>query len=218
MAYSVTVDKVNDSFAVVSSPEFCVHEELYEHFKVKDPSFTPHRFSKYDGFMRLYNKNNGRIQIGLLPQLLKQLKNYDVTISPKFKNFRDVTREEVEEWILEQKLPFTLFHYQFNAVYDAIKYRRVCGLADTGAGKSVVVYLIAKFLYESGTEHTLIMVPTIQLVSQILEDFVSYGWKDAPQICQQIMGGASKTVRNPIVISTWQSIQDMSPDYYEDFR
>lgn len=218
MAYEVSIEKINDSFAVVSSPEMCVHEELYEHFKVKDPSHTPSRFSRYDGMVRLYDKNTGKIPVGLLPQLLKQLKNYKVTLDPSFKNLRVISREELQTWILEQNLPFELFPFQFDIVYDSIKFRRLCGLADTGAGKSVAIYLITKFLYEMGTENILIMVPTIQLVNQILQDFVSYGWKEAPQVCQQILAGKSKVVRKPVTISTWQSIQDMSPDYFEIFR
>ena len=217
MAYEVFVEKRDNSSLIVYSDEPCVHEELYEKFKVKDPSHTPSRFSKYDGMVRLYDKSSGTLPIGLLPKLLKNLKNYKVTVDNNLKNFRSVTDEELKEWIITLSLPFELYEFQFNIIRDFIKYRRLTALADTCAGKSVVIYVITRFLLEANEGCTLIMVPTILLVNQILDDFISYGWKDARGFCQQIYDGSPKTVRKRCVISTWQSIQNMSTDYFDCF-
>jgi len=218
MAYEVAIEKTNNTHLTVLSDEPCVHEELYEFFKVEDPSHVPSRFSKYDGMVRLYDKNTGRLPTGLLKHLIPRLKNYKVNLDPRFKNMREFTKEELQEWIDQQNLPWPLHDYQFQGVYDALRFRRLTLLADTGAGKSVMIYLVIKFLLESGQYgRTLILAPSILLVEQILADFISYGWKEAEQFCQKICDGRSKFLSKKVVISTWQSLQDLSQDYFEEF-
>ncbi len=219
MAYSFTVERTNNSFLTVYADEPCIHEEIYEFFKVRDPSFKPSRFSKYDGTVRMYDKLSGRLPVGLLPHLLKNFKRYEFTLDPRLKNIRDVTREEIIAWCDSVELPFILKDYQYEAVYHAIKYRRSVMLADTGAGKSVIMYLIVKFLLEMGVEgRFLILAPSILLVEQILGDFISYGWSDAPKFCQQILGGRTHMLSKKVVISTWQSLKDEDTDYFQDFE
>lgn len=217
MAYEVTVEKTNNSFLTIHSNEPCVHDELYEFFKVKDPSHRPNKFSKYDGFVRLYDRQTGKLPAGLLKRLLPRLKSYSVTLDQRLRNTREITEEEIIEWVDGLGLPphIVPHDYQYRAVFLAIKYRRLTELADTGAGKTLIMYLIIRFWYELGNNRTLIMVPSVLLAKQALEDFVSYGWKDARGLCQQIMDGASKVLKKPIVIATWQSIQDMDSEYFE---
>lgn len=215
MAYEVTVEKTNNSFLTIHSSEPCVHDELYEFFKVKDPSHRPSKFSKYDGFVRLYDRQTGKLPAGLLKRLLPRLKNYTVTLDERLRSIRDITEEELREWVDGLGLPFTPHDYQYRAFFLAIKYRRVTELADTGAGKTLIMYLITRFWYELGNNRTLIMVPSVLLAKQALEDFVSYGWKEARGLCQQIMDGKSKVLSKPVVIATWQSIQDMDSEYFE---
>lgn len=215
MAYEVHIEKTNNSFLTVYSDEPCVHQELYDLFKVKDPSHKPSKYSKYDGTVRLYDKNTGRLPAGLLRRLLQHVKTYKVTIDPRFKNIRELTRDELSEWVYTLGLPFELHEYQFEAIYQSIKSRRLVALADTGAGKSAIIYCVIRFLLESGSERALILVPSILLVEQMLADFVSYGWKEAPTMCQQILSGRSKRLTKPVVISTWQSLQDEDIEYFE---
>lgn len=217
MAYEVFVEKKNEAVVKVYSEEPCVHQELYEFFKVKDPSFRPNKFSKYDGMVRLYDRNTGELPAGLFKQLLGRLKSYQLTFDERFKNIRKIEREELQEWLDSLELPFTLYDYQFELIYDAIRLRRLTGLADTGAGKSVVIYCVVRFLYELKGEPILILAPSIMLVSQILTDFQSYGWKEAGEVCQQIMEGRPKARRKSVIISTWQSLKDMDKDYFSEF-
>lgn len=217
MAYEVFVEKKNEAFVKVYSEEPCVHQELYEFFKVKDPSYRPNKFSKYDGSVRLYDRNTGELPAGLFKTLLGRLKSYDLTFDNRFRNMRSIGREELWEWLDSLNLPFTLYDYQFELIYDAVRLRRLTGLADTGAGKSLIIYCVVRFLYELKGEPMLIMAPSIMLVSQILQDFQAYGWKEAGDVCQQIMEGRPKARRKPIIISTWQSLKDMDRDYFSEF-
>lgn len=217
MAYEVFIEKKNETSLKVYSEEPCVHQELYEYFKIKDPSYRPNKYSKYDGMVRLYDRNTGELPAGLFKTLLGRLKSYKLTFDERFKIIREINREELQEWILGLNLPFTLYDYQFELIYDAVRYRRLTGLADTGAGKSVVIYCVVRFLHELKGEPMLIMAPSIMLVSQILQDFKSYGWKEADAVCQQIMEGRLKARRKPIIISTWQSLKDLDRDYFSEF-
>lgn len=217
MPYEVFVEKKNNSHIIVHSDEPCVHDELYEHFKVKDPSFRPNKFSKYDGMIRLYNKNNGQILSGLLFKVLARLKSYNVTIDDRLKGFNEINENDLREWISSIGLPFELYDYQFQAIYDSIRLKRLVVLADTGAGKSAIIYCVVRFWFEFEKEHMLIMVPTILLRKQMVEDFISYGWSDAKKVCQEIEDSKSKTPRKPIIVSTWQSLQNLDSDYFHLF-
>jgi superfamily II DNA or RNA helicase len=215
--YSVYIEKTNNNIATVYSDESCVHEELYDRFKVDDPSYRPNNFSKYDGKIRLYDKTTGHFDAGLLHRVLPTLKNYKVEVDKNFNNFRHITDKELHEWIDELNLPFTPHEYQFRIVRDFIKYRRLTALADTGAGKSLVIYIICRFLSEVQDGHVLVLVPRIQLVSQLYDNFKEYGWTECNRNVQQIVSGKPKNVHRPIVISTWQSLQDMGSDYFDPF-
>jgi len=63
---------------------------------------------------------------------------------------------------------------------------------------------------------TLIVVPTISLVTQLFNDFVDYGW-DAENYCHQIYGGEAKLSDMPVVITTWQSIYKLPKKYFDSY-
>ena len=80
------------------------------------------------------------------------------------------------------------------------------GVASVGAGKSLVIYALSRF-YRSKGLRVLCLVPTVDLVNQLKDDFLDY---NAPDVfiseIQQIGGEFNdKNIKEPLVISTWQS-------------
>lgn len=219
MSANVELIKENNTYLRVLCDEPWYHEELYNLFKKEVDGAN--NYSKFT-HERFYNKMNGRLPIGLLSHLLKHSKSYNVKIDPALNNMRSYTREEIVEWMDSIDFPFTPYQYQYDIVVDAIRFRRLSVLADTGAGKSAVIYFITRFLLEESLalgreDQTLIMIPNITLRSQIISDFISYGWKDARSWCEEIIPSKSKYSNKRVVITTWQSIQRMDNEYFENF-
>ena len=66
------------------------------------------------------------------------------------------------------------------------------------------------------SSRTLIIVPTISLVSQLATDFADYGF-ESDRFVHRIFGGEDKQTNKPITISTWQSVYKLPKKYFEQF-
>lgn len=215
---TVEITKLNNSFLSVASPDAWLHEELYDLFKVHIPGSTHTRHTHE----RFYNKYNGKLPLGLLPKLLKHCKSYKPVLDPAFKkSLREHSKEEIREWMDSKEFPFTPYDYQYDIVVDAIRLRRLVALADTGAGKSAILYFLVRFYVEEAIAlgrdgKVLVMIPNITLRSQILQDFRDYGWDEADGYCHLISDGRKWSDKR-VIISTWQSIQNMDDEYFEQF-
>lgn len=216
---AITIVKENNSFVRVISDELWIHDELYELFKVSVDGANSYSKMTHE---RFYDKFSGKLPMGLLPRLMEHCKGYDIGYDPALKNLRNHSREEIIEWMDSIDFPFTPYEYQINIVVDFIRRRRLLALADTGAGKSAVIYFIVRFLIaealSSGKDgQILLMIPNITLRSQIITDFIDYGWEDARGWCEEIIPSKSKYSNKRVVITTWQSIQNMDSEYFENF-
>lgn len=60
-------------------------------------------------------------------------------------------------------------YYQVDSVKEALKYKRAMIVLPTGSGKAMVVAMLAKSMVDKGMR-VLIIVPTINLVTQIIKD------------------------------------------------
>jgi superfamily II DNA or RNA helicase len=80
--------------------------------------------------------------------------------------------------------------------------------------------MMIRQLLNGGKTRGLLVVPTINLVTQMHSDFKNYstnnGW-DVDKYCQKIYGGESKIPETNLIISTWQSIYDMPKKYFAQF-
>jgi superfamily II DNA or RNA helicase len=77
-----------------------------------------------------------------------------------------------------------------------------------------------RHLLNTGKKRGLLIVPTINLVTQMYSDFANYSSKNGWNVekhCQKIYGGESKIPDSDLVISTWQSIYEMPKKYFSQF-
>jgi superfamily II DNA or RNA helicase len=111
-------------------------------------------------------------------------------------------------------------NYQVDAFVHAVRTRRSLLLSPTGSGKSLIIYLLARFLQHRGMKRGLLIVPRIGLVHQMTGDFKSYsgnnGW-DVDGNIHKIYQGQDKTTDSFLTISTWQSIYQMPPLWFTQF-
>ncbi|QDB73344.1 DNA helicase [Vibrio phage VAP7] len=239
MAYSLYLEKLNSSYAQVYSDEPCVYEDLYEYFKVKDPSYDKNNWAhrKWDGMARLVTRG-GKVPIGLVEKVCKfaRSRRYEIEVDPLLANTRSISDKELEEYIDHLNLsrddsgetvPCIPWDYQVFGVKMALRLRRAVLLADTGAGKSLMQYILTRYYLDEATVDNedvkvLIIVPSINLVSQMYNDFHEYsrlnGWEvDLFTHKVSSVDGGQKNTHKPVVITTWQSIQDMPKDYFKQF-
>lgn len=87
------------------------------------------------------------------------------------------------------------------------------------SGKSFIIYLIMRFML-SKNKNSIIVVPSVGLVTQMAQDFKDYGWNDVQDYLKQIGGefkGTKDLSEKPVVLSTWQSLQYMQKEEFNIF-
>ena len=211
---NVTITKINEVYIRVDT-EHSIAQEISDHFTFLVPGHTfipAFRKKLWDGKIRLYNVMNRVLYHGLLPHLCKflYLREYTVTFETDFNTSKiELNPNELP------KLPEIIKPraYQLEAVNHVLSNKRVLLLSPTASGKSLIIYILVRYLKLK----TLILVPTISLVSQMYNDFREYGW-DVANNCHTVVAGRDEGSELPVIISTWQSIYKMQQKYFEQYE
>ena len=186
MSNTITVDLVDNVYLGIGC-EIDQAFELKEFFSCYVPNYKynpKYKARLWNGKISFFNIQDRTLPIGLLryikPFLIKygyKIRfNFDKTI---FQN--DITPDEL--------IPFydALFDrdgiyprdYQQDAIYAALKNKRGVLEAATGAGKSIIIYAILRYMMEDTDGKLLLVVPSINLVNQMFSDFHDNGWYDS---------------------------------------
>ena len=194
-----------------------IAKELADYFTFKVPGykFMPaFRNKVWDGKIRLFNTQNHNIYYGLIPYLEKFCaeREYEIQYDSSIDLAEEFSEAEADAFISKLNLPHEVRDYQKKAFIYAIRNHRGLLLSPTASGKSLIIYLIVRYL----RARTLIIVPTISLVAQMYKDFKDYGF-DSDTFCHTITAGADKNTKKPITISTWQSIYKMPKEWFSQF-
>lgn len=158
--------------------------------------------------------------------------NGDITID-QIKKYAD----SLDIYNRIENVKITPYAHQLRLVQSALNRRRVSLLACTSAGKSLSMYINVRYLIEVERKQVLVIVPSTNLVRQLFTDFQDdYGWIDARQHCTLIYGQSEdklttkqkaalkelnlgeEAVLKPITISTWQSLQNKPPEFFDVFE
>lgn len=196
--YNYQYKKLNESFVYFEylPPELLKSLIVEDHSKKFLPQFRDGYLSPDEYFykiMQVDGKNVVIIPTGLLEHLniyTKPPRNPDI-----FSKY---------SIIIDKISPFPPYDYQFDAVCDALYYKRIFIKAATGAGKSLIIGLIVKILTMLNLKG-LILVPNISLTNQFDNDLKSYNLN----IDTHLIGGENKIKHfdKPLTISTWQSVR-----------
>lgn len=214
--------KLNESYIKIECERHFA-QELSEYFCFYVPNFqfTP-AFKKklWDGKIRLFDVRNNTIYHGLVPYIQKFCKerNYSIKIDSDITLTEELSVVEANEFISSIGLPknFEVRDYQSKSFINAIRNKRMLLLSPTGSGKSLIIYLIVRYMQESDFKRGLLIVPSISLVAQMYKDFEDYGYNSLDN-CHCIQAGREKNAKKFLYISTWQSIYNLDPEYFEQF-
>lgn len=188
-------------------------KELIEEFSVFKPGYEfdiRYRMGKSDGKHKFYNLKPLKNNLILLELEFGFLERVQLHLNPKpdLKEYEDYTKEEITDFLKKELplLPFKPRKYQLKMIYGMLMNKRHLGIMSTGGGKSLVAYLVIKFLL-SKNKKTILIVPTIGLVDQMFSDFKDYNGDSILDEIQKIGGEyKNKNLEKNIVISTWQSL------------
>lgn len=213
---NIVISKVDDVYAKIHCDRG-VAMELSEYFTFYVPNYKFHpsfRNKVWDGKIRLFNTLTHNLYYGLIPYVEKFCKEreYSIEFDSSVPAADEFSYAEAQDFIDTLGIPFAPRDYQIKAFVYGVRNRRALLLSPTASGKSLIIYLMARYVESK----TLIIVPTVSLVSQLSKDFKDYGY-DSDENVHQIMGGAEKQTDKQIIISTWQSIYKMPKDWFDKF-
>lgn len=173
-------------------------------------------------------KESGQFHLGLWCELVKFCKamNQPFKLDPQIRKF-DLDRVKFQTYVEGLNVhsdgsQITPYDYQVDAAHKALEWQRCILLSPTSSGKSLIQYMLVR-MYEKllPNEQMLMVVPTVALVSQMRDDFNDYSselsW-DAMNETHGITGGVDKKTDKRIVISTYQSLAKVAPDYFHKFK
>lgn len=183
----------------------------------------------WDGKLRLLNLNTMLFPYGMVPRLLKFMKNnlMQYEIDPKIlRKGKKLSHESILKFCKEiLKLPEnkTPRDYQLEAIQRIVYLRHCTTLSATSSGKSLIFFIAINLLqYMYKNLKFLILVPTTQLVHQMESDFCEYGinFDDYSKYTHKVFSGQDKRTDKILTISTWQSLQDchMSKPWFKQFN
>ena len=185
-----------------------IKEEMSEFFTFDVPNAkwsAKYKSRAWDGKIRLLNKMSGRIYSGLIDQVKEfaESREYEIEIEESLQE-DDFSIEQAREFIATLNIPLEVRDYQLEGFVHAVRARRGVLVCPTGGGKSLMMYLLARWY----NKKTLIIVPNIGLVHQFLAEIKGYGYTDD-------LHGVSVNERmdstSNLVITTWQSLDARAP-------
>ena len=91
----------------------------------------------------------------------------------KYTNF-DLSLEEFQDYVSGWGLSLDPYDYQVKAAWLILKYRQSLSELATRAGKTLVAYIVFRYMLEHGAKKILMIVPSIHLVKQGVKDFEEY--------------------------------------------
>jgi len=213
MSNQVFVSKVDECFMKVECDDGLARD-LYDFFSFTVPNakFMPSYKNKFwDGKVRLFSLKTRKIYIGLLPYVDEFCRERGF----EFGGIEDVigdkqrATEELHQFIEELNLPFSPRDYQMEAFRTAVQYGRQLLLSPTASGKSLIIYMLARYY----NTKTVIIVPTTSLVEQMTKDFIDYGYEE--RVCKIYHG--QEVFDAPITITTWQSFSKAPKEVMQSF-
>jgi len=215
----IVLHKLNEAFLKVEcEPHYEMELSGYFTFHVPGYRFMPaYRNRSWDGKICLFDRRNKTIYYGLIPHIKKfcSERDYKLELSPDVNITHSLSLVEAVDFTKTLDLPFKVRDYQLQSFVQSIRNKRRLILSPTASGKSLILYLIIRYLMKDHIKGLLI-VPTTSLVEQMFTDFKSYGF-DSDKYCHRQYSGKEKHTNSFLTISTWQSVYKNDKGYFEQF-
>lgn len=209
----IKVKKLNEATVFIDGDEHIL-KELENYFTTKSPKArfsSKYQSGYWDGTVKKYSRFKSTLPIGLVYELKRFAKRGGYTVECDFETKFPVDFNDFIRFVrvLDIRLPNNSkpHKYQLAAVWDALTQKHLCIEVPTSGGKTLIIYLICRFLLACGAaKKILIVANTTTLVDQCFDDWYEFGWGNVRDYLHRIYSGYDKHFNSPITISTWQSI------------
>lgn len=127
----------------------------------------------------------------------------------------------------EDGKPFAPYEYQVEAAYNILKYKCASAEISTSAGKTLISFIIFKYILEHNAGKCLYIVPSVDLATQSAEKFELYEsyLKKHPKAWTTgiLKSGLKKAEKNAvetcdILFGTFQSLANKEPEFFDKFK
>lgn len=177
----------------------------------------------------------GMIPAGLWLTVINICKEFKFSceFSDSLKNYLkfnpDFTEESFNEYIKDLFKDSGDFYpktYQSESAYKALKYKKCCIEISTSGGKTLISWLIFKYLLSSGVKNILYIVPSIDLATQSADKYNQYSeTTHAPvdytmaELHSNLKKAEKEKVENcNILFATFQSLARKKADFFEKYE
>lgn len=177
------------------------------------PSFRG--IPKPEVFLNKFKSKDGRLiywcHSGLIGTIQEWCKKNDIKITGVDDNLikRDMpmTLEEFKLYVNSWGLSITPRDYQYEAAFKILQNKQSLSQLATRAGKTLIAYMVFRYMLEHGAKKILMIVPSIQLVKQGVEDFSEYAefFKT-----ETVWAGSQLCASANLTIGTYQSLVKMA--------
>lgn len=213
--------------------------EMQEHFSFYVPGYRympAYKSKMWDGKLRLLDARTRCMPAGLVDAVKEFASNRGRNYSVELKDSKffgtigskdDVSMDEFYEFVQDLNIHaggqrIEPRDYQLAAAYLAIKNYRQLIISPTGTGKSLVMYMIMRWVLHhiQPDQKFIIIVPTTTLTKQLIGDFEEYAAADEEFIvdhhCYPIFAGQDKNAEHQVLVSTWQSLAKFPKMFYKN--
>ena len=109
-------------------------------------------------------------------------------------------------------------YYQIDAAYAGLKYRRCMLQLATGAGKTLIAFMMISWLMtHTDKKKFMMVVPKIDLVLQPTAEFTEYNQGKLDIKIQQVYYGCKPVQDANIYIGTYQSLRESCAEFFSQF-
>lgn len=186
-----------------------------------------YKSGKWDGmtrFLRYIEYGNYIFPIGLLNKLVDYCDINNIDLNIQFDVEDIYTKKEIDWKKFNTQLNFPDYFekrdYQIQYVDEIFRTGRGCIISPTGSGKSAIIHMIIQNLILNefkNNEKIILIVPTVDLIRQMYDEFIEYGFENIDDYVYMLSAGIPKVFEKQITISTWQSLQNLPPETFEIF-
>jgi superfamily II DNA or RNA helicase len=228
---TIIVESIDNSFLYIDT-EPTIARELSDFFSFFTPNykFMPaYKNGRWDGKTRLYKILGSVLPTGLFNILttFASERNYTVIDNRTQTTLKTPSDSEIEAFMANLK-PYSngklIFHYDYQkeAIKKSLETNRATILSATSSGKSLIIYSLVRWYQKHLTNKILILVPTVNLVTQMYSDFGEYSefddtWNVEDNVYQIRQGKKKNQHDKQVYISTWQSVYKMPEEYFSQF-
>ena len=244
------IDITYDNQYLVCNSDYPYELQLLKNFLTREISnaWLLKKKMPYINTERCFMNEYGMVPVGLWLEVLQFCKQFNISanLTENTTNYINQFQLDyqafhiyIDDMFKDAKMPiydtdneiegykaFKPYEYQIKAAYTLLKYRKACGEISTSAGKTLISFMIFKYLIDMGVKKILYIVPSVDLATQSAEKYELYESYLAKHKHNWEIGilhsGLKKAEKEKvescnILFGTFQSLNKRDAEFFKDF-